>query len=100
MQTHPDICHERISPNIKIFILHTVQEKDPVCKDIEILYYKEPTEGKDFIQIIADGKTYGVVELRKSTYDEYRDRLPDIRKDGPCIDRSWALRKMKTRTRS
>lgn len=69
-----------------------------------MLYYKEPTAGKDFIQIIAYGKTYGVVELRKSTYDElyneYRDRLPDIRKDGPYIDRSWALEKMKTWTRS
>lgn len=95
---------DRIIEIYKIFILHTVQEKDPDCKDIEMLYYKEPTEGKDFIQIIADGKTYGVVELKKSTYDElydeYRDRLPDIRKDGPYIDRSWALEKMKTWTRS
>lgn len=65
-----------------------------------MLYYKEPTEGKDFIQIIADGKTYGGVELRKSTYDEYRDRLPDIRKDGPCIGRSWALEKMKAWARA
>lgn len=91
---------DRIIEIYKIFILRTVQEKDPDCKDIEMLYYKDPTEGKDFIQIIADGKTYGVVELRKSTYDEYRDRLPDIRKDGPYIDRSWALEKMKTWTRS
>lgn len=95
---------DRIIEIYKIFILHTVQKKDPDCKDIEMLYYKEPTEGKDFIQIIADGKTYGVVELRKSTYDElyeeYRDRLPNIRKDGPCIDRSWALEKMKAWTRA
>lgn len=95
---------DRIIEIYKIFILHTVQEKDPDSKDIEILYYKEPTEGQDFIQIIADGKTYGVVELKKSTYDElydeYRDRLPDIRKDGPYIDRSWALEKKKTWTRS
>lgn len=90
---------DRIIEIYKIFILHTVQEKDPDCKDIEMLYYKEPTEGKDFIQIIADGKTYGVVELKKDAYDElykeYRDRLPDIREDGPYIDRSWALEKMK-----
>lgn len=95
---------DRIIEIYKIFILHTVQEKDPDCKDIEMLYYKDPTERKDFIQIIADGKTYGVVELKKSTYDElydeYRDRLPDIRKDGPYIDRSWALEKKKTWTRS
>ena len=68
-----------------------------------MLYYKDPTEGKDFIQIIADGKTYGGVELKKSAYDElyneYRDRLSDIRKDGPCIDRSWALNKMKMEIR-
>ncbi len=95
---------DRIIEIYKIFILRTVQEKNLDCKDIEMLYYKDPTEGKDFIQIIADGKTYGVVELRKTTYDElyneYRDRLPDIRKDGPYIDHSWALEKMKTWTRS
>ena len=59
---------------------------------------------RNMIQIMADGKIYGVVELRKSSYDElcdeYRDRLPDIRKDGPYIDRSWALDKMKSLTRS
>ena len=91
---------DRIIEIYKIFILHTVQEKDPDCKDIEMLYYKDPTEGKDFIQIIAKDKTYGIVELKKSAYDEYRDRLPDIRKDGPDIDRSWALEKMKIWTKA
>lgn len=95
---------DRIIEIYKIYILLAIQQKDPECKDVELLYYKDPTEGKDFIQIIADGKTYGVVELKRSAYDElceeFKAMIPDIRKDGPYIDRSWALDLMKTGIRA
>lgn len=53
---------------------------------------------KNLIQILADGESYGVAEIPDKFYkelcEEYRGKIPDIRKDEPYIDRQWALKTM------
>ncbi len=87
---------DRIIEIFKIYILATFQEDHPDCKQIETLYFRDGE--KNLIQILADGESYGVSEIPDKFYkelcEEYRGKIPDIRKDGPYIDRQWALETM------
>ena len=84
---------DRIIEIFKIYVLVTFQEDHPNCKSIETLYFKE--QDKNLIQVIADGKSYGTAEMPEKFYAElseiYREKMPDIRKDEPYIDRQRAL---------
>jgi len=87
---------DRIIEIFKIYILVSLQEDNPGCKAIEILYFRD--DEKNFVQIFSDGKPQGVAELPDKFYEElcqkYADKIPDIRKDGPYVDRQWALEAM------
>lgn len=87
---------DRIIEIFKIYILVTFQKEHPDCKQIETLYFRDGE--KNLIQILADGESYGVAEIPGKFYKElcekYRGKIPDIRKDGPYIDRQWALETM------
>ena len=87
---------DRIIEIIKIFILAKFMEDHPDCEDIEALYYKD--DNKNLVQVLADGKSYGVVEmpdeLYKNLYEKFIKQMPDMREDGPYIDRRWALETM------
>lgn len=87
---------DRIIEIFKIYILATFQEDHPDCKQIETLYFRDGE--KNLIQILADGESYGVAEIPDKFYkelcEEYRGKIPDIRKDEPYIDRQWALKTM------
>ncbi len=87
---------DRIVEIFKIYILATVQKDHPDCRDFEILYFRD--ENKNCVQIIADGKPLGVAELPEKLYkelsQEYADKIPELRKAEPNIDRQWALEAM------
>lgn len=87
---------DRIVEIFKIYILATFQKDNPNFKAIEILYFRD--DNKNYVQIIADGKPQGVAEIPNAFYEklsqEYADKIPDIRKDEPYIDRQWALQAM------
>lgn len=87
---------DRIIEIFKIYILATFQKDNPDCKAIEILYFRD--DDKNFVQIFADGKPQGVAEIPDEFYEKlchkYSDKIPDIRKDEPYIDRQWALQAM------
>ena len=87
---------DRIIEIFKIYILVTFQKDHPDCKQIETLYFRDGE--KNLIQILADGESYGVAEIPDKFYkelcEEYRGKIPDIRKDEPYIDRQWALKTM------
>ncbi len=87
---------DRIIEIFKLYILTTFQKANPDCKAIEILYFRE--DDKNYVQIIADGKPQGVAECPAKFYEElsrkYAGKIPDIRKDEPCIDLQWALHAM------
>ena len=84
---------DRIIELLKADIFNTFIKDNPDSKDVEILYFRG--DEKNYIQILADGKSQGIEELSDELYEElaqeYTDKLPNIRKDGPCIDREWAL---------
>ena len=84
---------DRIIEIFKIYVLATFQNEHPGCKSIEMLYVKY--QGKNSIQIIADGKTCGTAEIPAKFYTElcvkYSGVLEDMRKDQPYINRKWAL---------
>lgn len=87
---------DRIVEIYKIFVLAAFQKDNPDFEEIELLYYRD--DSKNFLQIIADGKSRGVAEIPDASYEKlcqrYADKIPDIRKDGPYIDRQWALEAM------
>ena len=79
-----------------VFALATFQKDNPDFKAIEILYFRD--DNKNLVQIFADGKPQGVAEIPNAFYEElcqkYADKIPDMRKDEPYIDRQWALQAM------
>ena len=83
---------DRIIEIFKIYILVGFQKDNPDCKKIEMLYFKDD---KNYVGVFADGKPKGTAEIPDTFYDElyqkYAGQIPDIRKDGPYIDRQWAL---------
>ena len=50
------------------------------------------------IQVIADGRPKGAAPFSMEIYEGFREefssRLPEMREDGPFIDRQWALELM------
>ena len=87
---------DRIIEVFKIYVLYKFHNENPNCEDIEILYFRD--QNKNCVQVIADGKNQAVAEISAEFYEElcqeYKDKIPDIRDDGPCIDRNWALQLM------
>lgn len=89
---------DRIIELYKIFVLAMFQKESEEVFDKIGLYFYTDNDGKHYIQIIADNKTKGVVEMENDIYEnlcrDYMPRLKDIRKDEPFIDRQWALEMM------
>ena len=87
---------DRIIEVFKIYVLYKFHNENPNCEDIEILYFRD--QNKNCVQVIADGKNQAVAEISAEFYEElcqeYKDKIPDIRDDGPYIDRNWALQLM------
>lgn len=84
---------DRIIEIFKLYVYVTFLKDNSDCREIETLFYRD--DGKNYVQINADGKYQGISEMQDDMYsriaDEYEKALPDIRKDGPYIDRQWAL---------
>ena len=83
---------DRIIEIAKLILLST----DPgrfSKREVEAFYYREGSD--QGVQIFIDGKYEGLFNLPQELYDtirdSYKDKLPDLRKDGPVIDRDWAM---------
>ncbi len=85
---------DRIIEIFKVFVLAQFQKQHTNHRKIELLFFLSENN-KNLIQVIADGKPAGVANVEPQAYDflvdNYKSRLADIRKDGPYIDRQWAL---------
>lgn len=84
---------DRIVELFKLYVLAAFQKDNPDCRITELLFFSEG--GKHCIQIFADCKPKGTAELTPAVYDiltnDYGPRMPDLRQDGPFIDRQWAM---------
>ena len=77
-------------------VLYQFHKENPDCEDVEILYFRN--QNRNCVQVIADRKKQVVAEISaefyEKLYQEYRDKIPDIRNDGPYVDRNWAMHLM------
>lgn len=85
---------DRIIEIFKIIVLlKFLDGQSEQYEEIELFYFND--NGEHFIQIIADGKPKGAAPLSMEIYEGFREefssRLPEMREDGPFIDRQWAL---------
>lgn len=91
-----DKLDDRIIELFKAGLVLKIKEDNPNCRSVDVFYYSNETGG--YIQTILDGKTYGTNKFLYDDYKAFRESihadLPDIRDDGPFIDRQWALEKL------
>ena len=84
---------DRIVELVKLLVLVKYQEANPGHDEIALYYRKN--EGKDIIEIYADGEYSALFEIPEDLYEkfmkDYSKVLPDMRKDEPYIDREWAI---------
>lgn len=84
---------DRIIELFKLYVYAAFLNDSHDSEKVETLFFRE--DGKSYVQVNADGKYQGISEMTDEVYnqmvDEYKRVLPDIRKDGLCIDRRWAI---------
>ena len=85
---------DRIMEIYKTFLLVNTSNQFSKAKKIEMFFFQ--ADGKNLIQVLADGKSAGVAEINAEVYEglqkDFLPLLPDIRKDDPVIDRDYAFR--------
>ncbi len=86
---------DRIIEIIKIFVLAKFQEEHPEDKDFHV-YFVKGKENRLFIEAYVRNVFRGNFQISQDFYEEinkeYSNRIPDLKKDDPCIDRQWALK--------
>lgn len=89
---------DRVIEVIKTIVWASFNEAHPEYDDIKLLYCRDNDE--DSLVILADGKYVGSYIINEAMYndlaDKLRDRIPDMRKSEPCIDRDWAFEAFRT----
>ena len=85
---------DRIIEIYKTFLLVNVSGQFPNAKEIDLFFLQ--IDGKNLIQVLADGKPAGTAEINTEIYEglekDFKSRLPDIRNDDPMINRDYAFR--------
>ncbi len=91
-----DGLDDRIMEIFKTSLALKIQQDNPNCRTADVLYYSNETGS--YIQTFVNGKTYNTMKFPHQDYETFRESirvdLPDIRDDGPFIDRQWALEKL------
>ena len=84
---------DRLVEIYKVFLLANAQKEKPDLGDAEILMLTDA--GKHYLQFLSDNKSLGYAEMSMDTYrlleDEFGDSLLARSKQGPYVDRRWAL---------
>ena len=84
---------DRIVEIIKLFLVAKYQEDNSGYQSVNLYYRRE--DEKDIVEIYTDGQYKGCYEVPKEFYEDVYnkniDKIPDLRKDGPYIDRQWTL---------
>ncbi len=85
---------DRLIEIFKIILFIKFLEQGSKTANIEMFFGRD--EQKNIIHILEDGKYAGSSEINPVTYEtiqkEFGPRLPDMRTDGPVIDRDYAFR--------
>jgi hypothetical protein len=88
---------DRLVEIYKVFLLANAQKEKPELGNAEILMLTD--DGKHYLQFLSDHKSIGYAEISMDTYrlleDEFGESLPERGKQGPLVDRRWALEFMK-----
>ena len=88
---------DRLVEIYKVFLLANAQKEKPKLWNAEILMLTD--DGKHYLQFLSDHKSIGYAEISMDTYglleDEFGEALPERGKQGPFVDRRWALDFMK-----
>jgi len=92
---------DRIVELCKVHALAVYQSEHPDEKSIETLYYRDQAGSRNCVLVISGGQKKGMTEIPQELYDDLKEKyswkLPELRKDGPKIDRGWALKVMGVR---
>lgn len=87
---------DRIIEIIKMMYMIIYQHDNPEVQKLLMFYIKR--DDKNCLETIADDQYKGYFtitrEMYENTYKDYLEKLPDLRKDGPFINRSWAMEKL------
>ena len=93
---------DRIVELCKVHALAVYQSEHPGEESIETLYYRDQEGKRNCVLIISDGQKKGMTEIPPQLYDDLKEKyswkLPELKKDGPNINRSWALKVMGVRS--
>jgi len=88
---------DRLVEIYKVFLLANTQKEKPELGNAEILMLTD--DGKHYLQFLSAYKSIGYAEISMDTYrlleDEFGESLPARGKQGPFVDRRWALDFMK-----
>lgn len=84
---------DRLVEIYKLFLLASVQKEKPNLGSAEILMFTEG--GRHCLQFLSGPKSIGCVEMSMDTYklleDEFGASLLERGRQGPFVDRRWAL---------
>ena len=85
---------DRIIEIFKVILFIKYLERGSKAENIEMFFGRD--DQKNIIHILEDGRYAASSEINPKAYEsienEYGPHLPDIRKDGPVIDRDYAFR--------
>ena len=91
-----DGLDDRIIEIIKMLYLAIYQHDNPDAQRVMLFYIKR--DDKHSLEIIEDNQYKGYFTITNEMYEnickEHLEKLPDIRKDIPFINSSWAMDKL------